>query len=527
MNALMTLHAGAASHSGLQRAVNEDRILVNEAHGLFLVVDGLGGHQAGETAAETAVRVIGEQLANPAETADSERQVREAILAANNHIFALAQSREQWAGMACVLTLALVKDEHITIGHVGDSRLYMIRQGVVQKVTSDHSPVGEWEENGVLTEAEAIRHPRRHEIFRDVGSEPRLESSEQFVQIKRIPFPSDAALLLCTDGLTDSLTTARIKQLIGEYGGNPEIIAGKLIEAANQAGGKDNISVIFVTAPDFRPDVQPISPTPDQHSITRMRVEQSRWRITGQRLPWILFGTLLGIMLWAGVERMTPHVPEASRSTAQARATTHAVSTNDARGIITALGQARAGDVITVPPGEYLGPLVLKDQVSIIGSLPGRAIIRSDPASPAGQGVAVTAQGVHTARIENLEIASDKTHPLRIGIAVTDSSVNIVKCKVSGAIEAGISITGASEAVLTANVLSQNPGAGITARDGSLVRMAGNWITDNGKVPGMLRAGLEIAPTARLEATNNLWARNGLPDSAAQSGRDNISLSGK
>src|SRR5579872_574321 len=150
MKTLTSWRTGAATDPGLQRPTNEDRVYVDENAGIFLVVDGLGGHAAGETAAETAVQIIREQLAaGDWPVAD---QVRAAITAANNRIYELAVENPDWTGMACVLTLAVAHDDKVTFGHVGDSRLYLVWNGTVRKLTSDHSPVGEREDQGELTE---------------------------------------------------------------------------------------------------------------------------------------------------------------------------------------------------------------------------------------------------------------------------------------------------------------------------------------------------------------------------------------
>jgi len=105
------------------------------------------------------------------QTGTAEQRVREAVAMANNEILRAAQSQPEWAGMACVLTVVVLEDSSAVVGHVGDSRLYKIRAGAISKLTHDHSPVGEREDRGELTEGEAMRHPRRNEVFRDVGSE--------------------------------------------------------------------------------------------------------------------------------------------------------------------------------------------------------------------------------------------------------------------------------------------------------------------------------------------------------------------
>src|SRR5262245_18272201 len=140
MNTTAPWRAGVATDTGLQRSNNEDRVHVDEAAGVFLVVDGVGGHAAGERAAEIAVKTIPEKLA--ALGGGVEERIRGAITAANNEIFELAQGDEDCNGMACVLTLVLAHDDRVTVGHVGDSRLYLVWNGVLRKLTTDHSPVG-------------------------------------------------------------------------------------------------------------------------------------------------------------------------------------------------------------------------------------------------------------------------------------------------------------------------------------------------------------------------------------------------
>ena len=124
--------------------------------------------------------------------------------------------------MACVLTLALVEGEQVTIGHVGDSRLYLIGAGAIRKVTSDHSPVGEIEDAGELSEEEAMAHPRRNEVFRDVGSCPRSADEAEFIEVPQCELPDDAAMLLCSDGLSDHLTSRRIREIAERYAGDAD-----------------------------------------------------------------------------------------------------------------------------------------------------------------------------------------------------------------------------------------------------------------------------------------------------------------
>jgi serine/threonine protein phosphatase PrpC len=198
--------------------------------------------------------------------------------------------------MACVLTLAVVRDGEITIGHVGDSRLYLIWHGAIRKLTPDHSPVGEAEDAGELTEEEAMVHPRRHEIFREVGSRPRAAGDDEFIAILKCRFHPDAAILLCSDGLTDQLPASHIREIVERYDGDSARVARDLVEAANRADGSDNITAVFVAGPEFRGRSGVTRP---RFSTTRIR---RRWRFGG-RAAFLIYGLLIGMLVWMAVQR--------------------------------------------------------------------------------------------------------------------------------------------------------------------------------------------------------------------------------
>ena len=266
--------SGAASDPGLLRSNNEDRVYANDMVGIFLVVDGMGGRAAGELAAQTAIEIIPQQLKSS--EGDIAARVREAITAANNEIHRMAQGRDEWRGMACVLTLAIAHEDQITVGHVGDTRLYLVWNGTLRKLTSDHSPVGEMEDQGALTEFAAMEHPERNQVFRDVGSRPHNADDEEFIQVKSFPFRPSAAFVLCTDGLSDMLTSVEINAIVQQYCGDPAAVADELVAAANQMGGLDNISVILVAGPEFVGSEAASSRT--RHEITQVTENQSVWR---------------------------------------------------------------------------------------------------------------------------------------------------------------------------------------------------------------------------------------------------------
>jgi PPM family protein phosphatase len=290
---------GVATDAGRVRTENQDRSFIDCERGVFLVVDGLGGHAAGEMAAQTAVDVIRRELETPG---DVRQRIRNAIAAANNRICDLAEENESWRGMACVLTLAMVEDGRVIVGHVGDSRLYLIWNGALRKLTSDHSPVGEREDRGELTEQQAMLHPRRHEVFRDVGSRRHAPEDEEFVEMKEFLFKPDAAILLCSDGLSDLLTSAEISNVIEHYAGDPEKVARDLVDAANHAGGKDNITALFVAGSEFLGNEAPATKEArERHSTTRAReasVAKAGFRgFFTSRAAFLVYGFVIGMVL--------------------------------------------------------------------------------------------------------------------------------------------------------------------------------------------------------------------------------------
>jgi parallel beta-helix repeat protein len=498
-------NAGWATDSGLERTVNEDRILVDEGRGLFLVVDGLGGHAAGELAAETAVRVIDAQLADAgsergwSSAEESEERIRAAIAAANNEIYELAQSNPDWHGMACVLTLAVVNGERVSVGHVGDSRLYLMWNGRLRKLTSDHSPVGEQEDQGELSEEQAMQHPRRNEVFRDVGSYPRAADDGDFIETRSFLLRPDAALLACSDGLSDCVSSAEMTEIAERYDGDAGRVAQLLVEAANAAGGRDNISVVFVAGPEFiGSQADSLIEIRPRHATTRMREERGgHWNLLRSVLL-LLGGMLLGMLLWRLLDR-TIERPVVHEDPPPARSPKSiAVNAADSLGIIKALGAANPGDTVSVPPGEYLGPLLLRDRVNVIATEARQSIVRSDPASTVDVGLAIVARGIPEGRVKGLTILGDDTHPLRTGVWLENSGVEIEDVEVSGAIDAGIRIEGAGQPLLIGNFVHGNAGAGIVVASGR-PRLVGNRLSDNG-----LRSSFPASSEQEIRANNLL-----------------------
>ena len=249
---------------GKCRTNNEDAFLVHQLDDntvLAVAIDGVGGYEGGEVAAEIAKDEI---MAYLSEFRSGNRLelLKNAVANANNAICEHRKYDYAHSEMCCVLTSALIdkQGETVDIVHVGDSRMYRYHDGTLQKLTSDHSPVGFMEDSGFLTEEEAMHHPHRNLIDRCVGSDVHLADDPDFLEAKRFVLQPDSIYLLCSDGLTDMVTSAQIVSILGRSASLDEK-ASALIDAANQAGGKDNVTVVLVeylsdTAKDK--DIKPV-----------------------------------------------------------------------------------------------------------------------------------------------------------------------------------------------------------------------------------------------------------------------------
>ncbi len=225
--------------TGRQRRGNEDNAYARAP--VFVVADGMGGAQAGEVASKMAIDAFEQEL--PDEGAPEERlatRVREA----NRQIYERSHSDRESAGMGTTLTAAYLDETSVAIAHVGDSRAYMFRDGTLQRLTRDHSLVDELVRHGKLTEAQAAEHPQRSIITRALGPEPDVE-----VDTWTYPVRAGDVLLLCSDGLTSMIPESRVSEVLAANSALDEA-GDALIKAANEAGGRDNITVVLFRVED-------------------------------------------------------------------------------------------------------------------------------------------------------------------------------------------------------------------------------------------------------------------------------------
>ena len=232
--ALRVEDAAYRTDTGRQRSANEDSLFTRKP--VFVVADGMGGAQAGEVASKAAAESFDRELPE----APPERILEQTIKAANRTIHARAQQDPALAGMGTTTTAAIVdaEAEEVAIGHVGDSRAYRFRGGQLERLTRDHSLVEEMRRKGQLTEAQAEDHPQRSIITRALGPEPEVE-----VDLQTVPAQAGDVFLICSDGLTTMLDDEHIARLLGRAS-TMQTAVRALVDEANRAGGRDNISVI-------------------------------------------------------------------------------------------------------------------------------------------------------------------------------------------------------------------------------------------------------------------------------------------
>lgn len=516
--------AAADSHPGRERENNEDRVLADPERGIYAVVDGVGGESGGEIAAQTAVDVLRSRLSR--RTTDLDRLIREAIALANKQIWERAQAEPALQGMSCVLTVAVLDGSRMTVGHVGDSRLYSLRRGEIRKVTRDHSPVGMREDAGEISEAEAMRHPRRNEIFRDVGSAPHEPDEEGFIDILQVPFDAEGAFLICSDGLSDMVPSARILEIVESRAGDPQTAVRELINAANAAGGKDNISVVLVEGERYAASLRSSRPgssaagiptavtartTPPLRGAGRARPSAGERVVDVLTSRLAIFLYVLGILGALAFLFQEPLRQLAARFGLGGFVEDEPVvlrvgPQGDFRTIDDALEIVQSGQTIEVAPGEYSGPVLLPDGVSLVSQVSRAAVLRLSPgiADPA-----VSAEGSSGARLAGFRIVGTPEFPLTVGLRLADSAVEVEDVEIAGASVTGVEIAGVDRSSLHQCFIHDNPGTGIIIRGRAVPQLQQNLILRNGTPKEAPRPGIEILGEARPRLIENRIEENG------------------
>lgn len=295
---------GAATDVGRVREGNEDGYLVDEPMGLVAVADGMGGHRAGEVASATALEALRAAVHRG-------HPLREAMEEANEAVFTKSLTDDEVGGMGTTLTAAtLAAGNTLLVGHVGDSRAYLLRDGELRQITTDHSRVQELVDDGRLTADEAAVHPMRNIVTRAVGVDPTVDVDVYPVELR----PGDR-LLFCSDGLTDMLHDDFLgTELRREE--DPTRAATRLIDAANSAGGVDNITVVVISVTDEEPlrgdlaapavlvaEAAEEAPPDHEPKTRRQRRTRTGKRRVGRVLLWVIpvlviIGIAIGAVAW-------------------------------------------------------------------------------------------------------------------------------------------------------------------------------------------------------------------------------------
>ena len=254
----MKIKAEALTDVGRKRKGNEDNYFVNAGEELYVVADGMGGHAAGEVASQVAVEAINEFIEMTSgdeeitwpfgideEISHDGNRLKTAVRYANSKVLDSMQQCSEYEGMATTVVAVLVSGNEANLAHVGDSRIYLIRDGELSQLTSDHSWVNEQIKAGLISPDQARSHPLRNVVTRALGGRSDLDVEMQVHEIE-----SGDLLLLCSDGLTTMLPDEDIEKLVCETDLPIERAVKDLVDESNERGGDDNITVVLVKFED-------------------------------------------------------------------------------------------------------------------------------------------------------------------------------------------------------------------------------------------------------------------------------------
>jgi serine/threonine protein phosphatase PrpC len=247
------LEFASHTHPGMVRTHNEDTVGIVPELGLAILADGMGGYNAGEVASGIAVSLLQAELRQSLERADASEPdprsgepaavsiLREHIQRANTSVYQAAQSHPQYAGMGTTLVVALFCDNRVIVAHIGDSRLYRLRGDGLEQITKDHSLLQEQLDSGMISKEEARVSQHKNLVTRALGIDPKVEPEIHSYDARR-----DDVYLLCSDGLNDMVPDEEIRLTLMTLQSDLKLAAAQLVQAANDNGGRDNVSVILV-----------------------------------------------------------------------------------------------------------------------------------------------------------------------------------------------------------------------------------------------------------------------------------------
>ncbi len=238
----MRIEYGIRSDQGRVRTSNEDACVADGTGGFFIVADGMGGHAAGEIASRITASTVEEVVSGGAGNHDEmDALLQIAVKLANARVFETQRVQPECRGMGSTLTVLAFRGGRYFVAQVGDSRAYLLRDGVLRQLTQDHSLVWPLFESGVISKDDISRHPQKNLITRSIGTHSEVEADLQAGDAKE-----GDIYLVCSDGLTDVLTDREILEILSIKTQSPQDISDMLVSAANSGGGPDNVTVVVV-----------------------------------------------------------------------------------------------------------------------------------------------------------------------------------------------------------------------------------------------------------------------------------------
>ncbi|WP_373513161.1 PP2C family serine/threonine-protein phosphatase [Persicitalea sp.] len=422
------LQIAGQTDTGQRRTDNQDTFICSsvwsKSSALLAVIDGVGGYAGGEQAAAIAKKSIEKYMATP--NGDPLSMLREAVVFANNQIDTQRQQDDQLAQMCCVLTTAVADIQlgKLYFVHVGDTRLYRYRQGRLEKLTNDHSLVGMREDANELTEGEAMRHPRRNEILREIGLAAHRVDDPDFLESGETSFQPGDQLLLCSDGLTDMITQAQVKGILEQTLNLQEQLA-ELIHLANEQGGSDNITIVLArNGPSFgkslastdksiseHPSVA-LSPDDEAEPSAQAPLSGRNHRVLWAVLVLVVVGIVAGMMWYLYQISGPTDTPETDSIRAlndQPKAVLGVTSADFRLDSLVRLANRSENHRLMLTGDTFRldKPLMLTDSLfSIVGENQLTVLI---PADAGGKQVAIRATRPGTVLIENIVISGFKS----------------------------------------------------------------------------------------------------------------------
>ena len=365
--------------TGKSRDNNEDSFIVksltNDQLILAAVIDGVGGYQGGEVAAGIATEQISMQFSG--RPADPISEMIMAFRNTNEMIIAKKQTEAELSEMACVATMVIADIEHnqFYYAHVGDTRLYLLRDGSLIKISKDHSFVGFLEDSGRLDEAAAMQHPKRNEINKAIGFSDQIATDESYIETGQSPFLPGDLLLLCSDGLTDMVNRQDITTLLLQ-GDTLAKKAGNLIALANENGGRDNITVVLLqnnkapqkvipTRPDFTQQPQAAAGAENNEAIRTPENPAAETHAAPKRNYWFTALVILCLILLGTTVFLYLQNPHTTAAVSTLNPSPKQKVRNSQEQLLQDAFDHALGDTLILSDSIFKSPVLISDTLSV------------------------------------------------------------------------------------------------------------------------------------------------------------------